>query len=67
MDPTEKVGGPDSATCIYEGKTPAQYYGLRKIALQDIAMKAIFDNYGCGYDSLPPPLQRLYYDHIYKK
>ena len=65
--PRKLSEGPTRPLVYMKGKTPAQYYGLRKITLQDIAMKAIFDNYGCGYDSLPPPLQRLYYDHIYKK
>ena len=65
VDPTENVGGPDSATCIYKGKTPSEYYLLRSETLQDIAVNAMFNNYGCGHDDLPPPLQRMYHNHIY--
>ena len=63
--PRKLSEGPTRPLVNMKGKTPAQYYGLRKITLQDIAMNAIFDNHGCGYDSLPPPLQRMYYNHIY--
>ena len=59
--------GPTRPLVNLGARKPSQYYRLPTMTLQDIAMNAIFDNYGCGYDSLPPPLQRLYYDHIYKK
>ena len=65
--PRKMTEGPTRPLVNMKGKTPSEYFGLRKETLQDITMNTIFDNYGCGYDSLPPPLQRLYYDHIYKK
>ena len=63
--PRKITEGPTRPLVNMNGKKPSEYYGLRKITLQDIAMNAIFDNYGCGYDSLPPPLQRMYHNHIY--
>ena len=50
---------------ILGARKPSRYYRLPTMTLQDIAMNAIFDNYGCGYEMLPPPLNRLYYEHIH--
>ena len=62
VDPTE---GPTRPLVYMKGKTPSEYYLLRSETLQDIAMNAMFNNYGCGHDDLPPPLQRMYHNHIY--
>ena len=57
--------GPTRPLVYMKGKTPSEYYLLRSETLQDIAMNAMFNNYGCGHDDLPPPLQRMYHNHIY--
>ena len=62
VDPTE---GPTRPLVYMKGKIPSEYYLLRSETLQDIAMNAMFNNYGCGHDDLPPPLQRMYHNHIY--
>ena len=62
VDPTE---GPTRPLVYMKGKTPSEYYLLRSETLQDIAMNAMFNNYGCGHDDLHPPLQRMYHNHIY--
>ena len=43
MDPTE---GPTRPLVYMKGKTPSEYYLLRSETLQDIAMNAMFNNYG---------------------
>ena len=65
--PRKMTEGPTRPLINMNGKKPSEYYLLRSETLQDRVMNAMFNHYGCGYDSLPPPLQRLYYDHIYKK
>ena len=62
VDTTE---GPTRPLVYMKGKIPSEYYLLRSETLQDIAMNAMFNNYGCGHDDLPPPLQRMYHNHIY--
>ena len=62
VDPTE---GPTRPLVYMKGKIPSEYYLLRSETLQDIAMNAMFNNYGCGHDDLPPPLQRMYHNHNY--
>ena len=62
VDPTE---GPTRPLVYMKGKIPSEYYVLRSETLQDIAMNAMFNNYGCGHDDLHPPLQRMYHNHIY--
>ena len=62
VDPTE---GPTRPLVYMKSKIPSEYYLLRSETLQDIAMNAMFNNYGCGHDDLPPPLQRMYHNHIY--
>ena len=47
--------GPTRPLVYMKGKTPSEYYLLRSETLQDIAMNAMFNNYGCGHDDLPPP------------
>ena len=57
-----------------KGKTPAQYYGLRNMRLQEYAMNTMFNNHGCGYDQLPvwvrsvthTPTEIVYYSYIFK-
>ena len=65
--PRKMSEGPTRPLVNLGARKPSQYYLLRSETLQDIAMNAMFNNYGCGHDDLPPPLQRMYHDHIYKK
>ena len=63
--PRKMTEGPTRPLVNMNGKKPSEYYLLRSETLQDIAMNAMFNHYGCGYDDLPPPLQRMYHNHIY--
>ena len=64
-NPRKMTEGPTRPLVNMNGKKPSEYYLLRSETLQDRAMNAMFNHYGCGYDDLPPSLQRMYHNHIY--
>ena len=65
VGPKENVGRTHVAPSDLGARKPSQYYRLPTMTLQDHAMNCMFNNGGRGYEMLPTPLKRLYYEHIH--